>query len=122
MKDAEISDDRINKIRKDNWDYFVKYDYIHSILGGNIIPHPMGNEFDAIRGEWNKLRDFYNQPSPRKLRDFLFKIGEDDPRKLALLDAFEKYCETAEHPDKDLWKSRDSVQHITIKSTALASP
>ena len=122
MRDAEISDYRISKIRKYNWDYFVKYDYIHSILGGSSIPHPLGNEFNSIRMEWNKLRDFYNQPSPQNLRDFLVKIGEDDPQKLALLDAFEKYCEIPDHPDKELWKSRESVQHITIKNTALASP
>ncbi|MGO4739253.1 hypothetical protein AB4099_22075 [Bosea sp. 2KB_26] len=122
MRDAEISDDRIKKIRRDNWDYFVKYDYILSILGGNIIPHPMGNEYNSVRKEWNELRDFKNHPSPQKLRDFLLRVGEDDPKKLALLNAFEKYCEILDHPDKELWKSRDSVQHITIKNTALASP
>ncbi len=122
MKDAGIDDERILKIRKDNWDYFVKADYINSILGGSTIPHPLGPEYDHVRAEWKKLRNFYDQPSPAQVREFLVKVGEDDPKKLALMDALEKYCETLEHPDRELWKKRNKVKHIMIKNAALASP
>ena len=122
MKESGLSDATIRDIREKNWDRYIRFDYITSILGGSTIPHPVEPEYNSIREEWKKLRDFCNQPTPEQLRAFLLKIGEEDPKKLALLDAFQKYCETLEHPNMEIWKSRKEVKHITIKSTAVASP
>jgi hypothetical protein len=109
MNEAGIPPERIKAIKAEAWDKYVRFDYVHAILGSSYVP---ASDDKDMRAEWQSLRDFDNVPSPAKLADFLARHGDGDALRQALLGAYEHYWTFCEHIDEPLWRRRQNVPNI----------
>lgn len=111
MRDAGVSEIKIDDVRREAWDRYVELDYADAVLGNSAVPD--GADIQTIE-EWKQLRRG-KAATPEELRAFIEKIGDPDPERLRYLDAYEYYRTHRRHKDFELWKGRDGTKRMAAK-------
>jgi hypothetical protein len=94
---------------QDRWHYWIKGDYVRSILHVHNICHP------EIKGEkqeaWDKdrieIKNKIDEVTPEELRELFKKYNAYTVSVKDLIDDFEYYIANRAHRRPDMWKNRE---------------
>jgi len=111
LKKAGITEDEIAIIEEEcKWHLYVKFDYVHLILGGSTIPQKIFQHRDRTK-ERKTLLNINDLPSPDKLRTFLDKCGVLTKAEEFVQD-YEYYIDNHKQRHPDMWNKRDEWRKI----------
>lgn len=111
LKKAGITEDEIAIIEEEcKWHLYVKFDYVHLILGGSTIPQKIFQHRDRTK-ERKTLLNINDLPSPDKLRAFLDKCGVLTKAEEFIQD-YEYYIDNHKQRRPSIWNKRDEWRKI----------
>lgn len=89
------------------WHKFTAFDYVHGILGCNVVPSKTDPE--TMRA-WKQLREsgLDNIPKPKDIRDFLLKYEYMTPKLEELIKDYEHYLDSHLHRRIEVWRDREN--------------
>ena len=97
-------------VDKSKWHLYTKFDYVHLILGGSMIPQKIFQHQDRIK-ERKTLLNINDLPSPDKLRAFLDKCGVLTKAE-EFIQNYEYYINNHKQRRPDIWNKRDEWRKI----------
>lgn len=110
LKQLNLTDAEVEEALS-RWHQVVEYDYVHFLLGGNIVPDGFT---DQERREWSQLRDggIQNNPSPDVVEDYLARTSTLDEERKGLVEDYRHYVTHREHRRPRVWAAREMVQRL----------
>jgi hypothetical protein len=97
MRGVGVDDAEIAKIRKEEWDRYVYFDY--------VVWASSGDE-DRAPQDWERLQDMRNPGTPDKVETLLKRTEALTPERQSRIDLYRYYVQHGRHRDPVAWENR----------------